>query len=144
MQDLSRNIRALRKARGLTQEELASALHVTRQTVSSWERANSCPDFDTLKRLGELLDAAPEALLYGEHSAKPLKIRRVHYELGIFASLVLGTLCFLGLGAIGLALFFAVLIPVCTCVVLDELRNGAYWQQFRAEEETENADDGAQ
>ena len=33
MRDISKNIRALRTAKGLTQEELAAALHVTRQTV---------------------------------------------------------------------------------------------------------------
>ena len=37
-------IAALRRERGLTQEQLAEKLHVTRQTVSSWETANSYPD----------------------------------------------------------------------------------------------------
>lgn len=145
MQNIAYNIRTLRKAKGLTQEELATALHVTRQAVSSWERGNSCPDFDTLKQLGELLDAAPEQLLYGEKTGKPPKLRRVRYEVAIFASLALGTLCFLGLGYIGLALFFAVLIPVCTCVILDEIRNGTYWQQLRSEEDGRDGEnDGTQ
>ena len=139
MQNIAYNIRTLRKAKGLTQEELASQLHVTRQAVSSWERGNSCPDFDTLKALAEILDATPEQLLYGADTGKPPKLWRVRYELAIFASLALGTLCFLGLAYIGLALFFAVLIPVCTCVILDEIRNGAYWQQFHREED--NSDD---
>ncbi len=145
MQNLSHNIKTLRKAKGLTQEELASQLHVTRQAVSSWERGNSCPDFDTLKALAEILDATPEQLLYGADNGKPPKLRCVRYELAIFASLVLGTLCFLGLAYIGLALFFAVLIPVCTCVILDEIRNGAYWQQFHREEDnSDDENDGAQ
>ena len=145
MQNIAYNIRALRKAQGLTQEELATALHVTRQAVSSWERGNSCPDFDTLKALAEILDATPEHLLYGANNGKPPKLRRVRYELAIFASLALGTLCFLGLEYIGLALFFAVLIPVCTCVILDEIRNGAYWQQFhRDEDKSDDENNGAQ
>ena len=145
MQNLSHNIKTLRKAKALTQEELASQLHVTRQAVSSWERGNSCPDFDTLKALAEILDATPEQLLYGADSGKPPKLRRVRYELAIFASLALGTLCFLGLEFIGLALFFAVLIPVCTCVILDEIRNGTYWQQFHREEDnSDDESDGAQ
>ena len=145
MQNIACNIKNLRKARGMTQEELASALHVTRQAVSSWERGNSYPDFDTLKQLGQLLDATPEQLLYSEDVGKPPKLRRVRYERAIFASLALGALCFLGLEYIGLALFFAILIPVCTCVILDELRNGAYWQQFQNDEDgQEQDDDGAQ
>ena len=129
MHNIAYNIRTLRKARGLTQEELAAQLHVTRQAVSSWDRGGSCPDFDTLKALAVILDATPEQLLYGDKGDKPVKMRRVAYEKGIIISLLLGTLCFLGLGYIGLALFFAVLIPFCTCLILDELRNGAYWQK---------------
>ena len=130
MQSIAYNIRTLRKARDLTQEDLAAQLHVTRQAVSSWERGGSCPDFDTLKTLAEILEATPEQLLYGTESRQPGKMKRVAYEKGIIASLLLGALCFLGLEYIGLALYFAVLIPFCTCLILDELRNGAYWQKY--------------
>ena len=41
---LSKNIKALRKAKGLSQEELASKLNVVRQTVSKWEKGLSVPD----------------------------------------------------------------------------------------------------
>lgn len=37
----SENLKALRKARGMTQEELAARLHVVRQTVSKWEKGGS-------------------------------------------------------------------------------------------------------
>ena len=37
----SENLKALRKARGMTQEELAARLHVVRQTVSKWEKGVS-------------------------------------------------------------------------------------------------------
>lgn len=37
----SENLKALRKAKGLTQEELAIRLHVVRQTVSKWEKGVS-------------------------------------------------------------------------------------------------------
>ena len=39
MYDIANNIRNLRKNRGLSQEQFAQKLHVTRQTVSAWERA---------------------------------------------------------------------------------------------------------
>ena len=38
---LSKNIKALRKAKGLSQEELAIKLNVVRQTVSKWEKGGS-------------------------------------------------------------------------------------------------------
>ena len=42
---------AAARARGLTQDALAGMLHVTRQTVSSWEIGRTEPDLDTLPRL---------------------------------------------------------------------------------------------
>ena len=53
---LGENIRALRKARGLSQQELAERLHVVRQTVSKWEQGLSVPDADMLVRLAECLE----------------------------------------------------------------------------------------
>lgn len=41
MSDVSKNIRRFRKRNQMTQEELAAALHVTRQTVSNWEMSVS-------------------------------------------------------------------------------------------------------
>lgn len=38
---LNKNIKALRKAKGLSQEELAIKLNVVRQTVSKWEKGGS-------------------------------------------------------------------------------------------------------
>ena len=38
---LNKNIKVLRKAKGLSQEELASKLNVVRQTVSKWEKGDS-------------------------------------------------------------------------------------------------------
>ena len=53
---LNDNIRTVRKNRGFTQEDLASRLHVTRQTVSKWEKGISVPDAEMLTRLAEELD----------------------------------------------------------------------------------------
>ena len=45
----------LRKQKGLSQEELANLLDVTRQTVSKWELGDSTPDMDKLVALGSCL-----------------------------------------------------------------------------------------
>ena len=57
------NLRALRKAKGLSQEELAARLHVVRQTISTWEKGRSVPDAELLVRLAEELDTTAAALL---------------------------------------------------------------------------------
>lgn len=60
---LAENIKRLRKARGLSQKELALRLNVVRQTVSKWENNLSVPDSDVLVRLAELLDVSVSQLL---------------------------------------------------------------------------------
>ena len=50
----SENLKTLRKQNGFSQEELASKLHVVRQTISKWEKNLSVPDADTLIRLAAI------------------------------------------------------------------------------------------
>ena len=50
---LNENIKNLRKAKGISQEELAVRLNVVRQTVSKWERGISVPDSGMLISLAE-------------------------------------------------------------------------------------------
>ena len=56
-------IRKLRRAKGLSQEDLAVRLHVVRQTVSKWENGRSVPDADVLIRMAEVLDVSVSELL---------------------------------------------------------------------------------
>ena len=60
---LGENIAALRKQRGMTQQTLADALYVTRQTISKWEKNLSVPDADALLRLADALDTTVQTLL---------------------------------------------------------------------------------
>lgn len=60
---LNENIKAIRKQRGLSQEELAIRLHVVRQTVSKWEKGLSVPDSDMLVKIAEVLEASIGDLL---------------------------------------------------------------------------------
>ena len=54
---LNENIRAIRKSKGLSQEELAIKLNVVRQTISKWEQGLSVPDSDMLLAISEALEA---------------------------------------------------------------------------------------
>lgn len=60
---LHENLKALRKQKGLTQEELAIRLNVVRQTVSKWEKGRSVPDADILAQIAEVLDVSVSNLL---------------------------------------------------------------------------------
>ena len=60
---LNENIRNLRKAKGLSQEELAIKLNVVRQTVSKWETGLSVPDSSMLVSLAEEMDTSVSTLL---------------------------------------------------------------------------------
>lgn len=60
---LSENIKALRKSKGLSQEELAIKLNVVRQTISKWEQGLSVPDSDMLIALSETLETSASTLL---------------------------------------------------------------------------------
>ncbi len=60
---LNENIRNLRKAKGLSQEELAIKLNVVRQTVSKWESGLSVPDSSMLVSLAEEMDTSVSVLL---------------------------------------------------------------------------------
>lgn len=60
---LNENIKRARKAKGLSQEELAVKLNVVRQTVSKWENGLSVPDSDLLISLAAELDTSVSSLL---------------------------------------------------------------------------------
>ena len=62
---LSENIKAIRKSKGLSQEELAVKLNVVRQTISKWEQGLSVPDSDMLISISEALET-PVSTLLGE------------------------------------------------------------------------------
>ena len=64
MTEIAKHIRRLRIERGLSQAQLAERLHVTRQTVSSWERDLSHPDIGTLEAMAAVYDMSLEELLF--------------------------------------------------------------------------------
>ena len=63
---LNENIKAIRKSKGLSQQDLADKLNVVRQTISKWEQGLSVPDSDLLIALSEALET-PVSTLLGEN-----------------------------------------------------------------------------
>ena len=148
MNDIAVNIKNLRKEKGLSQEQFAQTLHVTRQTVSAWERGLSRPGLETLEQIARTLEVEPERLFYGEEEGKKPRYRRVSFwpVLGVvpgwyFGIILLGMTLgrFLGDGDAGILilgqLMLGMLIVFCTCLILDEIHNRDYYEKAEAEEE---------
>ncbi|MDE5939481.1 MAG: helix-turn-helix transcriptional regulator [Lachnospiraceae bacterium] len=67
--ELSARLRQLRKSAGLSQEQLAEALDISRQAVSKWESGVSNPDIQNIIQLGKLYGISTDAILLGESPA---------------------------------------------------------------------------
>lgn len=86
---LNKNLKTIRNNKGFTQEELANRLHVTRQTISKWEKGYSVPDADLLSKLAEELDVSVSELLGKEEipaeETDPLsnQLARINEQLSI-------------------------------------------------------------
>ena len=63
MKSIGEIIASLRKAKGMTQNELAEKMNVTDKAVSKWERDLSCPDVNTISKLADVLGVSVEELL---------------------------------------------------------------------------------
>ena len=78
MRDIGKNIRDLRKSAGMTQEEMAERLFMTRQTVSNYETGKSRPDVEMIVRIGELFGADANTVIYGPADEVPVnRTRRI-------------------------------------------------------------------
>ncbi|MEE1032615.1 MAG: helix-turn-helix domain-containing protein [Ruminococcus sp.] len=64
--EFSNRLYELRKQKGLSQEELAGRIHVSRQTVSKWELGDSTPDLEKLVALGDLFEISLDEMVLGK------------------------------------------------------------------------------
>ena len=55
----------LRKQKGLSQQQLADKLYMTRQAVSKWETGESSPDLNRMQEIADILDVSVQVLLFG-------------------------------------------------------------------------------
>ena len=74
MSNIGKTIKKIRAERGMTQEQLAERLHVTRQAVSNWEQGKTQPDVETLSSMAEVFEVSVEELIYGNGAHKESKI----------------------------------------------------------------------
>lgn len=100
---LSEKIVNLRKARNMSQEELAEQLGVSRQAVSRWEVGSALPDASNILQLSKLFGVSADYLLnddYKGESPAPIKSKSVSSIAGTFVKKIIA-LCVAGFGFIG-------------------------------------------
>lgn len=74
---VSKQLIHLRNLKGISQEELASLMNVTRQAVSKWETDQTLPDSEKIIRLSEIFGVTTDYLLKGKES-DPMDIYSQH------------------------------------------------------------------
>ena len=68
---IGKRIAALRREKGLKQDDLAQMLEVSPQAVSKWENDQSCPDIALLPKLAQILGVSVDELLSGKQEMQP-------------------------------------------------------------------------
>ncbi len=77
--EVGNRIREQREAKGISQDELAQKVFVSRQTVSNWERGKTLPDVQSLLLLSNLFDVSVDTLVRGDEETMAKEIE--NYEL---------------------------------------------------------------
>ncbi len=80
--DIGNQIKTRREAMGLSQEQLAEKLYVSRQTISNWERDKTYPDVQSLLMLSILFDTSIDTLVKGDVTVMEEAVERDRKRLG--------------------------------------------------------------
>ena len=127
----AKNLVALRKNAGLTQSELAEKLNYSDKAISKWERGESIPDVETVKRIADLYDVSIDALLK-EQMDITRKIRKSALTYGqkllitlisvvlvwAVATVVYSLLCWIDVDAVQASYCFIIALPATFIVAI--------------------------
>lgn len=80
--DISNQIKTRREAMGLSQEQLAEKLYVSRQTISNWERDKTYPNVQSLLMLSILFDTSIDTLVKGDVTVMEEAVERDRKRMG--------------------------------------------------------------
>ena len=83
--ELARQLKAKREEHGLSQDEVAKAIFVSRQTVSNWENDKTYPDVQSLLLLSQLYDAPIDELIKGDAVAMQQAIKEDSRKMRLLA-----------------------------------------------------------
>ena len=116
-------IQSLRKSKGISQEQLANDLGVSRQAVSKWESEQSTPDMDKIVLMSDYFEVTTDYILKG---IEPVPVQLDHTTVGdvldkkvltkengarikkIIRYVIIGILIFLGIDLISLVIYFLI------------------------------------
>lgn len=84
--ELGVRIKQHRTARGLSQEDLAGKIYVSRQTVSNWETDKTYPDVESLLLLSVLFDVTVDELIKGDVEAMKEAISNDYKKMSVLAT----------------------------------------------------------
>lgn len=105
MMELSEKLQILRKKKGLTQEELAQALYVSRTAISKWESGRGYPSIDSLKAISRFFSVSIDELLSGEEALtiaeEDNQVKQRRFRGRVFALLDISAVAFLLLPLFG-------------------------------------------
>ena len=138
----SENLQFLRAQNGVTQEQLAEQLDVSRQSVSKWESGASFPEMDTLLRICDLYDVNLDTLLRGSVEESNVSdtaqydsfmnrfARRISFSIGAIIAAI-AVLMVLDVVGIHEMLSAAFLLLVITISVVIMVASGIQEENFR-------------
>jgi len=101
--EFSEKLQELRKSRGLTQEELAEMLYVSRTAISKWESGRGYPSIESLKQISVFFSVTIDELLSGE---KLVQIAEIENKTNI------QSLCELLIGIADILSFMLIILPL--------------------------------
>ena len=116
--EIGSQIKKLRNALGLSQEELAEKIYVTRQTISNWENEKSYPDIHSLLALSSIFEISLDQLIKGDIEIMKQEISKE--EAGRFDRM----------GRLFAVLFFASIILFVPLVVFLKIPGIIRWVVF--------------
>lgn len=116
--EISNQIKKYRLKLGLSQEDLAQKVFVTRQTISNWENNKNYPDINSLVLLSTIFDVSLDILVKGDlekmqEQINTKDIKRLNHDSCIFAVLLIASVIsalplFFYLGIVGIAVWAVV------------------------------------
>lgn len=112
--NIADRIQNLRKVKGISQEELADKVGVSRQAVSKWESEQSIPDIDKIILMSEYFDVTTDYILKGIESRKQTNDKTVNANVFVIVATVLN---FIGLIVTG-AVWYEEQVPMALVIGL--------------------------
>ena len=84
-ENFSRNLFSLRKAKNLSQAQLAADLNYTHKAISKWENKETLPDITTFKNIAEYFDITVDQLIGGKKVVSPISKNKQHVRITLSA-----------------------------------------------------------